>query len=87
MRIQEIVNNEEWQSLRKSMKGTWKRKPGENCHRLKEYLGQKDDYLKLRRVLNYLTGSGFRSGVISHPDINKLKIEVKIKLKEYEDKR
>jgi hypothetical protein len=72
MNIKEIVNDPEWQSLRRSFVGTWKIFPERNCERLERYLGDFSDPLKLRRVLNYLTGSGFRSGKIKHPGITKL---------------
>lgn len=72
MHIKKVVDNPEWQSLRKSMVGTWKKTPRKNISRLKEYLGDWHDPLRCRRVHNYLTGSGFRIGVISHPDIDRL---------------
>lgn len=75
------MNDPEWQELRKSFLGTWKHSPVQNIHKLREYLGDFTDYLKLRRVLNYLTGSGFRSGKIKHSKINELRIKVKNKLK------
>ena len=72
MKIQEIVNDSEWQSLRKSFVGTWKKTPVENCKKLRAYLGNLSDPLKVRRVHNYLTGSAFRIGIIQHEEINKL---------------
>jgi len=80
--IQEVVNDEEWQELRKSFVNTWKKTPEENIKKLRDYLGGMEDPLKLRRVHNYLTGSGFRIGVISHPEITKLLEEVREKRKE-----
>lgn len=79
--IQRIVDNAEWQELRKSFLGTWKISPKENCYRLEEYLGDFSDYYKLRRVSNYLTGSGFRIGIIQDPLIDKLLERVKLTLK------
>ena len=77
MTIQEIVNNPEWQSLRKSFIGTWKLTPKENCILLRKYLGDFSDPLKVRRVHNYLTGSGFRIGIIKGEEIKELLKEVK----------
>jgi hypothetical protein len=77
MNIKEIVNDPEWQSLRQSFVGTWKIFPERNCKYLKRYLGDFSDPLKLRRVLNYLTGSGFRSGKIKHPEITELINKIK----------
>jgi hypothetical protein len=70
--IKEIVNDPEWQELRQSMVGMWKQRPVYNVYCLRDYLGDITDpeHPKFRRVYNYLTGSGFRIGVISHPDID-----------------
>jgi len=76
--IQEVVRDPEWQALRESMVGTWKKSPEENVRRLREYLGPWTDPFRLRRVHNYLTGSGFRIGVISHPSISCLLEEVRL---------
>lgn len=70
--IKEVVNNYEWQSLRKSFLGTWKTQRKMNCLILSEYLGDFSDPLKVRRVHNYLTGSGFRIGIISGVEIDNL---------------
>ena len=77
MTIQQIVNDPEWQILRKSFVGTWMLIPSENVRKLRRYLNDFSDPLKLRRVHNYLTGSGFRSGKIKGEEINKLLKEVR----------
>lgn len=77
MNIKDVVNNKQWQDLRKSFLGTWKRNQVDNVKRLRIYLDNFSDQLKLRRALNYLTGSGFRTKVISHPEIDKLLNEIK----------
>lgn len=77
MKIQEIVNDSEWQSLRKSMVGTWKKKASKNCIKLRVYLDDFSDPLKIRRVHNYLTGSGFRLGIIVTPEIDNLLKELR----------
>jgi hypothetical protein len=77
--IRQIVNDPEWQILRQSFVGTWMLTPSQNVRKLRNYLGDFSDSLKLRRVHNYLTGSGFRSGKIRSEEINKLLKEVKIK--------
>lgn len=76
-KIKEIVNDPEWQKLREGLLGTWNFQPEKNCHALERYLGDFSDPLKLRRVSNYLTGSGFRSGRIQHPEINRLLKKIK----------
>ena len=77
--IKRIVDNPEWQSIRKSFLGTWKETPAKNISRLRKYLGEKPwtSHDKLRRVVNYLTGSGFRTKQITHPSIDSLLSEAK----------
>lgn len=77
--IRDIVNDPTWQALRGAFVGTWKKTPAENVVRLREYLYETRpvDYLRFRRVYNYLTGSAFRIGVISHPDIDALLAELR----------
>ena len=58
-----LVKSEEWQKIRKSLLGQWKLNSDWCCAQLRKYLGNissvnKD---KLKVVLNYLTGSYFRS--------------------------
>jgi hypothetical protein len=81
--IKEVVNLPEWQELRKSFIGTWKKTPEENVAKLHSFLGSisETDDRKLRIVHNYLTGSGFRSGNISHPSITKLLNQVREEVK------
>ena len=68
-----------WQKLRKSLIGTWKSTPVENVKKLRSYLGniKTTTNEKLIIILNYLTGTGFRTGRIKHPEITKLRKEVK----------
>lgn len=72
--IQRIVADPLWQSIRRRFVGTWKKIPEHNVAVLRSYLYATSpvDYLRFRRVYNYLTGSAFRIGVISHPDIDVL---------------
>lgn len=72
-----VVADPEWQALRASLVGTWKATPAGNVARLADYLGDGTDPLKVRRLLNYLTGSVFRSGTIRHPDVDKLLARVR----------
>lgn len=77
--IREVVADPEWQSLRESFVGTWKETPVKNVSRLRQYLGDRPwtNPSKLRRVHNYLTGSGFRTKAISHPAVDGLLVEVR----------
>jgi len=81
MDIKKVVDDPDWQKLREGFVGTWKAAPVHNTALLRGYVGDMSDPLKVRRVLNYLTGSGFRIGVISHPDITKLRDEIRAKWK------
>jgi hypothetical protein len=83
MDIKKIVDNPEWQELRGSLVGTWKNSPVVNVQKLRVYLGDFRDWLKLKRVHNYLTGTAFRIGRIQHPEIDTLLNEVRLKLKEH----
>jgi hypothetical protein len=75
--IRLVVALPEWQALRRSFVGTWKVSPSENVSRLRAFLGDCSDSRRIRIVHNYLTGSGFRIGVISHPTISALLEDVR----------
>ena len=77
MDIRVVVAEEKWQELRTSFVGTWKHTPVENVKRLREYVGDMTDPLKVRRVLNYLTGSAFRIGIIEGNGIEELREEIR----------
>ena len=64
--IKTVVADEEWQALRESFVGTWKvpGKADQNLILLDEYARPFCNPWRVRRVLNYLTGSGFRTGQI-----------------------
>jgi len=89
--ITEIVDDPKWQALRASFVGTWKARALRNIAELRRYLGEVEyadnaEYeLRLRRVHNYLTGSGFRIGVIAHPAIDRLLEHVR-REREYMDR-
>lgn len=79
MDIKQIVADPEWQAIRGAFVGTWKKTPVANVEVLRAYLYATDpvEYLRWRRVYNYLTGSAFRIGVIAHPSIDQLLAEVR----------
>jgi hypothetical protein len=64
-----LVRSEEWQKIRKSLLGQWKERPDWCCAQLKKYLGpvNKTDNDKIKVIMNYLTGTGFRTGKIKPP--------------------
>jgi len=77
--IRDVVNDHEWQQLRASFVGTWRHTPVANIERLRAYLYATDpvEFLRFRRVYNYLTGSAFRIGVIQHASIDTLVAELR----------
>lgn len=82
--IQELVKRNDWQNIRKSFLGTWKVHPESNILTLRNWLGdniKETETDKLKITLNYLTGSGFRTRMITHPDIDQLREEVKRELR------
>lgn len=81
--MKDLVNDPEWQELRQSLIGTWKTNQVSNCKRLRSYLGniRNCEERKLRIVMNYLTGSGFRMGIIKHDCIQNLRNDISNELK------
>lgn len=79
--IQDIVKEPSWQKLRQSFVGTWSTPENKkrNVQALRKWLGDMKDPRKVRIVLNYLTGSAFRIGIVSSPHIDKLLKEVRIR--------
>jgi len=85
--IKKLVKDDTWQALRESFVGTWQEKPLANVRKLRKYLGENPRYEKLRRVINYLTGSAFRSKTIKHPAVDSLREWVKNKLKQLREEK
>ena len=83
MNIKDIVALPEWQTLRSYFVGTWKSQPDKNLKMLKKFDGdlQTLPNRRLRIVQNYVTGSGFRIGKISSPDILIFVEEVRTEVK------
>jgi len=81
--MKELVNRKDWQDIRKSLLGKWKSEPDKCCSKLRSFLGNirstEDD--KLRIIMNYLTSSAFRIGIISHPCTSKLRGEISAEIK------
>ena len=78
--IKMVVAEPVWQDMRARYVGTWKQPilMRTNILEMRKYLGDMMDPLKVRRCLNYLTSSAFRIGIISSPEISKLRDEVRI---------
>ena len=82
--IQELVKDPVWQKTRKSLLKKWNEKPEWCCEQLRLYLDEpirKASEDKLRIVMNYLVGSGFRMGKIKHKCITQLRGEISAELK------
>lgn len=80
--IREIVKKEEWQKVRQSLLGKWMKDPEWCCKQLRNYLGniKRTSYTDLRIVMNYLTGSFFRTRK-NHQCVIKLRAEISIEMR------
>ena len=78
-----LVRSSSWQAVRKSLLGQWSTRPDWCCSQLRKYLGSisgtSND--KIRVVMNYLTGTGFRTGRIKHPCISNLRMQMSSEIK------
>ena len=83
-----LVRSEQWQTIRKSLLGKWKEKPEWCCAQLRRYLGSLSTTSndKIKVVMNYLTGSGFRTGKIKHACISKLRAQLSMEIKKRKSK-
>lgn len=75
--IKVVVASPEWQKIRHDFIGTWHEHPEENIKIMRDYVGNMTDPIKVRQVLNYVTSSGFRIGIISDPSITKFREEIR----------
>ena len=73
-----LVRSSQWQVVRKSLLGQWMKRPQWCCAQLRKYLGPigTTSTDKLNVVMNYLTGTGFRTGRIKHPCIQNLRNQI-----------
>ncbi len=73
-----LVRSPQWQAVRKSLLGQWKGRPPWCCAQLKKYLGSISSTSndKIKVVMNYLTGTGFRTGRIKHACISALRAQL-----------
>ena len=81
--ISELVKNEEWQKVRRSMLGKWVAQPQWCCDQLTNYLGSITTTTndKLRIVMNYATGSVFRTGKVKHPCVADIRRSISDEIK------
>lgn len=84
-----LVKSSEWQAVRKKLLGNWKERPDWCCFQLRKYLGNvsKSSNDKIKVVMNYLVGSGFRSGKIKHICITNLRTNLSVERKKRIAKR
>jgi len=81
--MSEIVKRPDWQKLREELKGTWSSDPKGSVKKLRQWLGniRTCEYVKLRIVMNYLVGTGFRTGRIKHETISQLRADISVEMK------
>jgi hypothetical protein len=80
MDIKKVVDDPEWQSIRKSLIGNWINNHKHNVKTLRAYFNKhKDSPLAVRRVLNVLTGSVHRTGKTEgQKETNELRKDVRV---------
>jgi hypothetical protein len=78
-----LVKSPEWQFVRKKLLGQWSARPSWCCSQLRKYLGviSKTSDDKIDVVMNYLVGTGFRTGKIKHSCITKLRAQLSMERK------
>ncbi len=78
-----LVKSPQWQAVRKSLLGQWKERPTWCCSQLRKYLGSPSSANndKIKVVINYLTGTGFRTGRIKHSCISTLRTQMSSEIK------
>ena len=83
VRIKDLVKDPEWQKVRESLVGKWSSKPRWCCTQLQKFLGNisKTSNNKVKIVMNYLTGTGFRAGKIKHKCITNLRTKLSVEIK------
>ena len=76
--IKVVVDDPEWQTLRLWLKGKWAIRGKECVQRMRNYFEvDKENPWRVRRLLNYLTCSGFRTGAIKEASAEVLREEVR----------
>jgi hypothetical protein len=83
-----LVRSGDWQAVRKRLLGQWMSRPEWCCSQLRGYLGStsKASTDKLNVVMNYLTGTGFRTGRIKHSCIQSLRTKISMERKKRQAK-
>ena len=78
-----LVKSSSWQTVRKRLLGQWSSRPKWCCSQLNMYLGSLNGTSndKIKVVMNYLTGTGFRTGRIKHACISKLRTQMSSDIK------
>lgn len=78
--IKKVVDDPEWQGIRKSLIGNWKNNHKKNVATLRAYFEKnKKDPVAVRRVINVLTGSVHRVGhTKGQPETDALRRDVRI---------
>jgi len=80
MDIKRVVDDPEWQAVRKSLIGNWTRNHVHNVSTLRAYFeANKESPLAIRRLVNVLTGSVHRTGkTAGQKETDELRRDVRI---------
>ena len=86
--IREIVKDPSWQKVRAGLVGKWIKEPEWCCKQVADWLGPVDRAMndQLRIVMNYYTGTGFRTGKIKHVCISTMRAYVSIEIRKRKQK-
>lgn len=84
MDIKKVVDDPEWQLVRKSLIGNWKNNYKQNVATLREYFDKySDSPIAVRRLVNVLTGSVHRVGhTKGQKETDELRRDVRIRWRE-----
>lgn len=78
-RMKKFLSDPEWQTIREQLSLSWKKDSESNVQLLRKYLGDFSDPVRIRRVSNFLTGTGFRVDRTNQIELCDLLREIKTK--------
>lgn len=82
--MRELVKDPKWQKIRITLKGNWKNNPEWCCKQIKKYINNDFDSAsnnQIRILMNYVTASGFRIGIINHNCVKQIRKKLSNQIK------
>jgi hypothetical protein len=77
--LRKFLTDPEWHELKGKLSLSWKKDSESNVQLLRNYLGDFSDPVKVRRVSNFLTGTGFRLDRSNQIELCDLLRDIKVK--------